>query len=503
VEQKVNAIEAIRLNRSDKEINFFTAMVGDGANDCGALKAAHTGISLSDTESSVASPFTSRETNISCVLTVIREGRAALVTSFGIFKYMAAYSLTQFISVMLLYDIESNLTDIEFLYIDLFVISIFAFFFGRTEAYEGPMVKMAPLNSLISTSSILSLITQLVTVATFQYMSLWHVRQMPWFVPFNATTAENKDDVACLENYTVFIISSMQYIILAVAFSKGPPYRKSLFTNYGLLASFVILSLFSVYLAVYPMWFANWFELVLPDDFNFRLILVGYGVVNFIVALLIEYLFVEYLVFNKLRYHWHNVDKSRRKFLAIERDMSRDIKWPPISHEPLPEAAPDLLIRQNVTEIKIEKRITEPCLPADTSFMNTGSPVCTGFKHFGSAREVTLNPRSLFDDCRNTVSMQTVPCFEDKDDASQSKQSNVEPTTKRRHNSESENGINRHERPHMNRNTNPIATLPRNSNATLQPQKLRDFKDILVHKSDDKASSASNSQSVLELDILP
>ena len=32
-----------------------------------------------------------------------REGRAALVTSFGVFKYMAGYSLTQFVSVCMLY----------------------------------------------------------------------------------------------------------------------------------------------------------------------------------------------------------------------------------------------------------------------------------------------------------------------------------------------------------------------------------------------------------------
>ncbi len=112
-------------------------MCGDGANDCGALKTAHAGISISDAESSVASPFTSREQNISCVPSLIREGRCALVTSFGMFKYMAAYSLTQFTSVLVLYSIESNLTDIQFLYIDLFLITTFAFFFGMTEAYEG------------------------------------------------------------------------------------------------------------------------------------------------------------------------------------------------------------------------------------------------------------------------------------------------------------------------------------------------------------------------------
>ncbi|XP_043505949.1 polyamine-transporting ATPase 13A3 isoform X1 [Polistes fuscatus] len=480
-------------------LGYYVAMVGDGANDCGALKAAHTGISLSDTESSVASPFTSRETNISAILAVIREGRAALVTSFGNFKYMAAYSLTQFISVMILYSIESNLTDIEFLYIDLFIISIFAVFFSRTKAYDGQLVKTAPLNSLISVTPILSLVTQILIVAIFQFASFWHLQQMNWYKPFNFTSqsAEDKDNVRCLENYTIFTMSSMQYIILAVVFSKGPPYRKSMFTNYGLMASFVLLTLFSVYLALFPFqWLANAFELELPNDMSFRFILVGYGVANFIISLMVEYLFVDYLVFTKLRYLWHNIDKSRRKYLAIDRDLARDLKWPPISQEPLPEAAPDILIRQNVTEIKIEKRAPEPCRQADTNFMN--SPICNNIKPFGSAREVTLNPRSLFNDRRNTVSMQTVPCFEGKESMKQSK---IELMTKRRHNSESENGINQYDKSFKTHNTNPIATLPRNPTTTLQPQRLRNFKEILVHKSED--GLAPSTHSVLELDILP
>ena len=87
--------------------SYYVGMCGDGANDCGALKAAHAGISLSEAEASAASPFTSTDANISCVPTVVREGRAALVTSFGIFKYMACYSLTQFFSVCLLYWVSS------------------------------------------------------------------------------------------------------------------------------------------------------------------------------------------------------------------------------------------------------------------------------------------------------------------------------------------------------------------------------------------------------------
>uniref|UniRef100_A0A665UTB1 P-type ATPase A domain-containing protein n=1 Tax=Echeneis naucrates TaxID=173247 RepID=A0A665UTB1_ECHNA len=98
-DQKTQLIEALQ------GVDYFVGMCGDGANDCGALKRAHGGISLSELEASVASPFTSRTPNISCVPSLVREGRAALITSFCVFKFMALYSIIQYISVTLLYSV--------------------------------------------------------------------------------------------------------------------------------------------------------------------------------------------------------------------------------------------------------------------------------------------------------------------------------------------------------------------------------------------------------------
>lgn len=54
----------------------------------------------------MASPFTSKQPNISCIPSLIREGRASLVTAFAVLKYMASYSLTQFVSVIILYTVS-------------------------------------------------------------------------------------------------------------------------------------------------------------------------------------------------------------------------------------------------------------------------------------------------------------------------------------------------------------------------------------------------------------
>jgi cation-transporting ATPase 13A3/4/5 len=98
-----------------QENGYCVSFCGDGANDCGALKSADVGLSQSEAEASVAAPFTSRNEDLKCVLDVIKEGRAALVTNFSCFKYMAIYSLIQFTTVSLLYHLAANLGDTQLL----------------------------------------------------------------------------------------------------------------------------------------------------------------------------------------------------------------------------------------------------------------------------------------------------------------------------------------------------------------------------------------------------
>lgn len=264
-------------------------MCGDGANDCGALKAAHAGIALSDSEASVASPFTSKDASISCVPELIRQGRCALVTSFGIFKYMAAYSLTQFISVMILYEIGTNLTDFQFLYIDLFLICSLSTAFGQTQPHPGPLFNRPPLTSLLSLPPMGSLLIQVLLVGFFQAISMVILTKQSWFEPYfeihNNTSGHESGEYASHENYAIFSISMCQYIVLALAYAKGKPFREVFLKNYWFVGILVVSTIFSIYVLIEPHYIiGNWLELKMPP-MDFRLIILGLSAVQVNISL--------------------------------------------------------------------------------------------------------------------------------------------------------------------------------------------------------------------------
>jgi cation-transporting ATPase 13A3/4/5 len=160
-------------------VDYACGFCGDGANDCGALKAADVGISLSEAEASVAAPFTSRVFDVACVPEVIREGRAALVTSFSCFKYMSLYSAIQFTSVSFLYASASNLGDFQFLYIDLLLILPIAIFMGWAGPYPR-LAKKRPTASLVSRKVLVPLLGQIAICIVVQLIGFLWVQKQPW-----------------------------------------------------------------------------------------------------------------------------------------------------------------------------------------------------------------------------------------------------------------------------------------------------------------------------------
>lgn len=134
-------------------------MCGDGANDCGALKTADAGVSLSETEASIAAPFSSKVQDISCIPTILREGRACLSMTIQAFKFIELYAIIETISVCILYRMGVNLSDNQYLYIDMVVLFPLSIFSSWTAA-SSVLTKDLPAHSLLKPSILLSIIGQ-------------------------------------------------------------------------------------------------------------------------------------------------------------------------------------------------------------------------------------------------------------------------------------------------------------------------------------------------------
>ncbi|XP_048398841.1 polyamine-transporting ATPase 13A3-like isoform X1 [Stegostoma tigrinum] len=296
-DQKTQLVEAFQ------NVDYYVGMCGDGANDCGALKRAHSGISLSELEASVASPFTSRTPNVACVPNLIREGRAALMTSFCVFKFMALYSIIQYLTVTLLYSILSNLGELQFLFIDLAIILSIVFTMSLNAAWKDLDPQKLP-SGLISASMIFSVLSQILISAVFQTTGFLLVKQQTWYevwtpnsdacsssklnltLEHNDTYYHDEKNIKNYENITVFFISCFQYLIVAIVFSKGKPFRQPSYKNYPFVVTLILLYAFIFFIMMFRIEVIDQVLQLVCVPYKWRitmiLLILGNAVVSFV-----------------------------------------------------------------------------------------------------------------------------------------------------------------------------------------------------------------------------
>lgn len=190
-------------------------MCGDGANDCAALKVADVGVSLSLEEASIAAPFTSNKNNISTISGLLREGKACLVTSFLVFRYMMLYAIIVLVSSGMALATKSYITQYEFLIVDLILVLPMATFMGFTEPYPN-LNRAIPPNSLFSLSIVLSLIIQTAITVMGMTSALLVLQGFSWYTPYvppDDSSVSFTDVPGTLENTVSILINfNRQYL---------------------------------------------------------------------------------------------------------------------------------------------------------------------------------------------------------------------------------------------------------------------------------------------------
>ncbi|CAI2367188.1 unnamed protein product [Moneuplotes crassus] len=271
----------------------IVGMCGDGANDCTALKTADIGLSLSQAEASIAAPFTSKSQDISSVIILLNQGRAALDLSTTLFKFVILTSSIQLSSMIILYYSTSNLDDLQYGYIGLCLVFPILLCICLMKPSDR-LVSELPIQSFLHWSIILSIIGQSLISIGVQIGGYFAMRGEDYF-----TVAPESDDYTTdgYETTAVFLTSTPQYLFIGIVFNLFTKFRMPLYKNYVFMLILLVQVGITYWIIIRPAKFMRDDLELMELDSEFRWFLCLITICNGAACVLMEliiYLLYQY-----------------------------------------------------------------------------------------------------------------------------------------------------------------------------------------------------------------
>ncbi|PVV01855.1 hypothetical protein BB560_003713 [Smittium megazygosporum] len=216
-----------------------TAMCGDGGNDCGALRAAHVGLALSEAEASIVSPFSSSNKSIFSCVNLLINGRSALATSFAAYKFLIMYGETMAWLELFQFYFSVIVPESVWIFIDSFIVVGLLFAISQAKP-ENKLVPYRPTARLLGFTTLTSVIGQIFINLVFLIGIFVLLYRQPWFRchEFDSRNVDTALWWLLGDNYEAETLTTVllpQFINAAGVFNFGFKYRKAWIFNYSLV----------------------------------------------------------------------------------------------------------------------------------------------------------------------------------------------------------------------------------------------------------------------------
>ncbi|XP_045113394.1 polyamine-transporting ATPase 13A3-like isoform X2 [Portunus trituberculatus] len=326
-DQKITVVETLQ------HLGHHVAMCGDGCNDCGALKAADAGISLSSAEASVAAPFTSRQENINCVPVLIKEGRAVLVSIFSTFKYNVVATFGALLCVIWNYEVNTEPSDVQYVIMDLMLMTVPPLVMGCTHAAPNLNTKR-PHHRILNFVTIVSIFSYIAFQFTVYWGMLTYLSMQSWFVPLDP----HEDIWPPEKSYenTILTLVCFYFLVIGVfVFSHAAPHLKPIYTNYALTVHLIFASAFCLFLNFYTgQWYLDFVNLKRIPDTGF----VGIMFFSMCTILAICFVWERWFLYGVLDKYvmpfFLRCCGKKHLYVKIEEELKNNSEWPVLTEAP-------------------------------------------------------------------------------------------------------------------------------------------------------------------------
>ncbi|KAI9321607.1 hypothetical protein BX666DRAFT_1903933 [Dichotomocladium elegans] len=228
-------VQCVRLHME----KGITAMCGDGGNDCGALRAAHVGLALSEAEASIVSPFSTSNRSITQCVELLRQGRSALATSFANYKFLIFYGECMACWELIMFYFTVIAPQPVWITIDGFIVTFMTFAITQARPADklGPS---RPTAKPVGPYTLMSILGVVFINFWFIVCSVIWLFQQEWFVcnEFDSATVNSALWWLIGDNYEAEIIALViisQFFHNAAVVNFGSIYRQSWWRNYILV----------------------------------------------------------------------------------------------------------------------------------------------------------------------------------------------------------------------------------------------------------------------------
>ncbi|KAL4468761.1 hypothetical protein ABPG74_005264 [Tetrahymena malaccensis] len=232
-------------------LNEKVGMIGDGANDCSAIKQADIGISFTKTDASYSSPFSYSETSLDCVIKILAEGRCTLSSMIECYRYYLTISVHKFTLACILVLELSYMSSLQVTFINYFVSIPYLLMLSLSKPLDD-LTPYKSISNMLDIENFFSIFGQII-LSVGQFLAhYFYLRSQSWYVQTTHAVESGKFVTEGSAVTVLFLGVTFTFVISIVAYYTSYPTKQRIYQNKILFGAILIVYIYMFFLYLLP-----------------------------------------------------------------------------------------------------------------------------------------------------------------------------------------------------------------------------------------------------------